>query len=64
MTYVNFLRSLPLILVIFWFFFLIPILIGRENRVRETMEQVNLEGLNELIIHNASLSKKKSKIYR
>ncbi len=35
----------------------IPILIGRENRVRETMERVNLEGLNELIIHNASLSK-------
>ena len=35
----------------------IPILIGRENRVRETMEEVNLEGLNELIIHNASLSK-------
>jgi malate dehydrogenase (oxaloacetate-decarboxylating)(NADP+) len=33
----------------------IPILIGRENRVRETMEEVNLEGLNELIIHNASL---------
>jgi len=33
-----------------------PILIGREHRVRETMEQVNLEGLNELIIHNASLS--------
>ena len=35
----------------------IPILIGREHRVRETMERVNLEGLNELIIHNASLSK-------
>ena len=35
----------------------IPILIGRENRVRETMKEVNLEGLNELIIHNASLSK-------
>ncbi len=34
----------------------IPILIGRENRVRETMEKVNLEGLNELIIHNASMS--------
>ena len=31
-----------------------PILIGREHRVRETMEKVNLEGLNELIIHNAS----------
>ncbi len=36
----------------------IPILIGRENRVKETMGKVNLEGLNELIIHNASLSKK------
>ena len=35
----------------------IPILIGRENRVQETMGKVNLEGLNELIIHNASLSK-------
>ncbi len=35
----------------------IPVLIGREHRVRETMEKVNLEGLNELIIHNASLSK-------
>ncbi len=39
----------------------IPILIGRENRVRETMERVNLEGLNELIIHNASFSKKNQK---
>lgn len=39
----------------------IPILIGRENRVRETMERVNLEGLNELIIHNASLSKNNQK---
>ncbi len=39
----------------------IPILIGRENRVRETMERVNLEGLNELIIHNASLSKNNKK---
>ena len=29
MTYVNFLRSMPLILVIFWFFFLIPLIIGR-----------------------------------
>ncbi len=36
----------------------IPILIGREKRVKETMEKVNLEGLNDLIIHNASLSKK------
>ena len=33
-----------------------PILIGREHRVREAMEKVNLEGLSELIIHNASLS--------
>ena len=39
----------------------IPILIGRENRVRETMEEVNLEGLSELIIHNASLSKNNKK---
>ncbi len=39
----------------------IPILIGRENRVRETMEKVNLEGLNELIIYNASLSKNNKK---
>ena len=39
----------------------IPILIGRENRVKETMEKVNLEGLNELIIHNASLSKNNKK---
>lgn len=29
MTYVNFLRSMPLILVLFWFFFLIPLIIGR-----------------------------------
>ena len=29
MTYVNFLRSMPLILVIFWFFFLIPLIIGK-----------------------------------
>jgi malate dehydrogenase (oxaloacetate-decarboxylating)(NADP+) len=27
-----------------------PILIGREHRIRETMEKVNLEGLSELII--------------
>ena len=27
--YVNFLRSIPLILVIFWFYFAIPIIIGR-----------------------------------
>ena len=39
----------------------IPILIGREHRVREAMEKVNLEGLNELIIHNASLSKNNDK---
>ncbi len=28
-AYVNFFRSMPLILVIFWFFFLVPLLIGR-----------------------------------
>lgn len=28
-TYVNLLRSVPLILVIFWFFFLVPLAIGR-----------------------------------
>jgi len=28
-AYVNFFRSLPLILVIFWFFFLVPLIIGR-----------------------------------
>jgi glutamate/aspartate transport system permease protein len=28
-TYVNFFRSLPLILVIFWFYFLVPKLLGR-----------------------------------
>ncbi len=39
----------------------IPILIGRVNVVRKTMEEVNLEGLNELIIHNASLSKNNKK---
>lgn len=27
--YVNFFRSMPLILVIFWFFFLVPLIIGR-----------------------------------
>lgn len=27
--YVNFFRSMPLILVIFWFFFLVPLVIGR-----------------------------------
>ena len=29
MTYVNFLISMPLILILFWFFFLIPLIIGR-----------------------------------
>lgn len=29
-TYVNFFRSMPLILVIFWFYFLVPLLLGRE----------------------------------
>jgi malate dehydrogenase (oxaloacetate-decarboxylating)(NADP+) len=38
-----------------------PILIGREHRVRETMVEVNLEGLDELTIHNASLSKNNNK---
>ena len=28
-TYVNFLRSMLLILVIFWFYFLVPLIIGR-----------------------------------
>jgi len=28
-TYVNFFRSMPLILVIFWFYFLVPIIVGR-----------------------------------
>jgi len=28
-TYVNFFRSMPLILVIFWFYFLVPYLLGR-----------------------------------
>ncbi|MGJ3263363.1 MAG: amino acid ABC transporter permease [Salinarimonas sp.] len=28
-AYVNFFRSMPLILVIFWFFFLVPLVIGR-----------------------------------
>ncbi|MCG8444467.1 MAG: ABC transporter permease subunit [Hyphomicrobiales bacterium] len=28
-AYVNFFRSMPLILVIFWFFFLVPLIIGR-----------------------------------
>jgi glutamate/aspartate transport system permease protein len=28
-SYVNFFRSMPLILVIFWFYFLVPVLVGR-----------------------------------
>jgi glutamate/aspartate transport system permease protein len=28
-TYVNLLRSLPLLLLIFWFYFLVPLLVGR-----------------------------------
>ena len=28
-TYVNFFRSMPLILIIFWFYFLVPFLLGR-----------------------------------
>jgi glutamate/aspartate transport system permease protein len=28
-TYVNFFRSMPLILIIFWFYFLVPIILGR-----------------------------------
>ena len=39
----------------------IPILIGREHRVKETMKKVDLEGLDELFIHNASLSKNNNK---
>ena len=29
-TYVNFFRSMPLILVIFWFYFLVPLVVGQE----------------------------------
>jgi glutamate/aspartate transport system permease protein len=29
-TYVNFFRSMPLILVIFWFYFLVPLVVGAE----------------------------------
>ena len=29
-TYVNFFRSMPLILVIFWFYFLVPLVLGQE----------------------------------
>ncbi len=36
----------------------IPILIGREARIRENMEKVNLEGVEKLQIHNARLSNK------
>ena len=39
----------------------IPILIGRENVVKDTMKKVNLDGLNELTIHNSSLSKNNKK---
>lgn len=28
-TYVNFFRSMPLILIIFWFYFLVPFIVGR-----------------------------------
>ncbi len=36
----------------------IPILIGRETRIRENMKKVNLDGVENLQIHNARLSKK------
>ena len=39
----------------------IPILIGREHRVKETMKKVDLDGLDELVIHNAGLSKNNNK---
>ncbi|MDA9171515.1 NADP-dependent malic enzyme [Alphaproteobacteria bacterium] len=39
----------------------IPILIGREHRVKETMKKVDLDGLDELVIYNASLSKNNNK---
>ena len=39
----------------------IPILIGRETRIRENMEKVNLEGVEKLQIHNARLSNKNNK---
>ena len=39
----------------------IPILIGREHRVKESMKKVDLDGLDELVIHNASLSKNNNK---
>ena len=38
-----------------------PILIGRENRIRENMQKLNLEGVERLIIHNARLSNKNQK---
>ena len=36
----------------------IPVLIGRETRIKENMVKVNLDGLDNLIIHNARLSNK------
>ena len=39
----------------------IPILIGREHRIKESMKKVDLEGLDKLVIHNASLSKNNNK---
>ncbi len=39
----------------------LPVLIGRESRVRENMKKVNLDGLEKLEIHNARLSKKNEK---
>ena len=38
-----------------------PILIGRESRVKESMEKVNLDGVEKLQIHNARLSNKNEK---
>ncbi len=38
-----------------------PILIGRETRIKENMKKVNLDGLDNLIIHNARLSEKNQK---
>ncbi len=29
-TYVNFFRSMPLILIIFWFYFLVPLIVGQD----------------------------------
>ena len=39
----------------------VPILIGRESRVKESMQKVNLDGLEKLEIHNARLSNKNEK---